>query len=152
MLTLGHALDPASLNPAGRPAALDPAELTRHAVCVGMTGSGKTGLCVGLLESLALQGVPVLALDPKGDLANLALALDPANPAEFEPWVDPAEAARQGRSVAEHAAATAPRVGRGAGPGRAHPPTPCKPAGQGWRWWCTRPAPPPASPSTCSPR
>jgi hypothetical protein len=72
-----------------------------------MTGSGKTGLCVGLLESLALQGVPVLALDPKGDLANLALALDPANPAEFEPWVDPAEAARQGRSVAEHAAATA---------------------------------------------
>jgi hypothetical protein len=107
MLTLGHALDPASLNPAGRPAALDPAELTRHAVCVGMTGSGKTGLCVGLLESLALQGVPVLALDPKGDLANLALALDPANPAEFEPWVDPAEAARQGRSIAEHAAATA---------------------------------------------
>jgi hypothetical protein len=107
MLTLGHALDPASLNPAGRPATLDPAELTRHAVCVGMTGSGKTGLCVGLLESLALQGVPVLALDPKGDLANLALALDPANPAEFEPWVDPAEAARQGRSVAEHAAATA---------------------------------------------
>jgi hypothetical protein len=75
MLTLGHALDPASLHPTERPATLDPAELTRHAVCVGMTGSGKTGLCVGLLESLAMQGVPVLALDPKGDLANLALAV-----------------------------------------------------------------------------
>jgi hypothetical protein len=107
MLTLGHALDPDSLQPQGAPATLDPAELTRHAVCVGMTGSGKTGLCIGLLESLAAQGVPVLALDPKGDLANLALALDPSRPDEFVPWVDPGEAARQGLSVEALAAATA---------------------------------------------
>ena len=48
-------------------------QLTRHAVCVGMTGSGKTGLCVTLLESLAAAGIPLLIIDPKGDLANLAL-------------------------------------------------------------------------------
>jgi hypothetical protein len=112
VIPLGHALDPGTLEPAGGAATLDPAELTRHAVCVGMTGSGKTGLCVGLLESLAQSGVPVLALDPKGDLANLALALDPANPAEFEPWVDPAEAARRGMDVPTLAAATAAAWGR----------------------------------------
>jgi hypothetical protein len=107
MLTLGHTLDPAGLTPTGVPATLDPRELTRHAVCVGMTGSGKTGLCVGLLESLAKAGVPILAIDPKGDLANLALALDPARPQDFLPWVDPAEAARLGQRVEALAAATA---------------------------------------------
>jgi hypothetical protein len=111
-LTLGAALDLASLTPTGAAATLEPRELTRHAVCVGMTGSGKTGLCVGLLESLAMAGVPLLAIDPKGDLANLALALDPARPEDFVPWVDPAEAARQGCTVEALAAATAAAWGQ----------------------------------------
>jgi hypothetical protein len=63
-------------------------QLTRHAVCLGMTGSGKTGLCIGLLEDIASQGVPVLAIDPKGDLANLALVLPALDAASFEGWVD----------------------------------------------------------------
>jgi hypothetical protein len=72
---------------------LQPNQLTRHAICLGMTGSGKTGLCVGILEDLALQGVPVLAVDPKGDLANLALVLDPT-PEAYAGWVpDPAATA-----------------------------------------------------------
>jgi hypothetical protein len=107
VIRLGLALDATSLEPApgpdGRPtpARLDPDELSRHAVCVGMTGSGKTGLCVGLLESLSEAGVPILAIDPKGDLSNLALLLDPSEPQTFEPWVDPGEAQRRGVSTAE---------------------------------------------------
>ena len=65
---------------------LPPASLTRHAVCLGMTGSGKTGLCVGELEALAAAGVPILAIDPKGDLANLSLVLPDLTPASFAPW------------------------------------------------------------------
>jgi hypothetical protein len=73
---------------------LTPASLTRHAVCLGMTGSGKTGLCIGLLEDLAAQGVPILAIDPKGDLANLALVFPELTPEAFAPWTSgPAAAA-----------------------------------------------------------
>ena len=52
----------------------DSKDLVTHAVCVGMTGSGKTGLCIGLLEEAALDGIPSIAIDPKGDLANLLLS------------------------------------------------------------------------------
>jgi hypothetical protein len=65
--------DPATLEPGTSPLRLDPASLTRHAVCLGATGSGKTGLCITILESLAAGGTPILAIDPKGDLANLAV-------------------------------------------------------------------------------
>lgn len=82
----------------------DAKDLTTHAVIVGMTGSGKTGLGVGLIEEAALDGVPVLAIDPKGDLANLALAFPDLAPADFEPWVDPAAAGRKGLDVAAFAA------------------------------------------------
>ena len=51
----------------------DSRDLVTHAVCVGMTGSGKTGLCIGLLEEAAIDGVPSIIIDPKGDLANLLL-------------------------------------------------------------------------------
>jgi DNA helicase HerA-like ATPase len=68
------------------PPLLPPHQLTRHAVCLGMTGSGKTSLCIGILEDLARAGVPVLAIDPKGDLANLALTLDPT-PEAYAGWV-----------------------------------------------------------------
>ena len=89
------------------PALLDPDRLVRHAVCLGMTGSGKTGLCIGLLEELAIAGIPVVAVDPKGDLTNLALAFPEHLPEDFAPWVDPAAAARAGLSVDAFAAQTA---------------------------------------------
>ncbi len=87
-------------DPNGQAVTLDPASLTRHAVCVGMTGSGKTGLCLALLENLALDGVPILAIDPKGDLANLALVFPELAPADFAPWTtsDPAATADAWRS------------------------------------------------------
>lgn len=85
----------------------DAKDLTTHAVCVGMTGSGKTGLCLSLIEEAALDGVPVLAIDPKGDLGNLLLTFPDLLPQDFEPWVDPGMAARKGRTVAEEATKTA---------------------------------------------
>ncbi len=74
----------------------DSPDLTTHAVCVGMTGSGKTGLGIALLEEAAIDGVPAIAVDPKGDLANILLTFPDLAPRDFEPWVDPADAARQG--------------------------------------------------------
>src|SRR5688572_611864 len=85
----------------------DSKDLTTHAVCVGMTGSGKTGLCLSLLEEAAIDGVPAICIDPKGDLGNLLLTFPNLAPSDFEPWVDAGEAVRKGQSVAQHAAATA---------------------------------------------
>ena len=56
----------------------DSRDLVTHAVCVGMTGSGKTGLCLSLIEEAAIDGVPVIAIDPKGDLGNLLLTFPAA--------------------------------------------------------------------------
>jgi hypothetical protein len=72
-----------------------------------MTGSGKTGLCLSLLEEAAIDGIPAIAIDPKGDIANLALTFPNLEPADFKPWVDAGEAARKGQSVDEFATATA---------------------------------------------
>jgi len=91
----------------------DAKDLTTHAVCVGMTGSGKTGLCVTLLEEAALDGIPAIVVDPKGDLGNLLLSFPELRPADFLPWVDPAEASRGGRTPAEHARWTAELWRRG---------------------------------------
>jgi hypothetical protein len=85
----------------------DARDLTTHAVCVGMTGSGKTGLCLSLLEEAAIDGIPVLAIDPKGDIANLALQFPQLRTEDFLPWVDAGEARRKGQSTEEFAAATA---------------------------------------------
>lgn len=74
----------------------DSKDLTTHAVCVGMTGSGKTGLCLGLLEEAAIDGVPVIAIDPKGDLGNLMLTFPDLKPDNFRPWIDEDEAMRKG--------------------------------------------------------
>jgi hypothetical protein len=89
------------------PVLYDARDLTTHAVCLGMTGSGKTGLCVTLLEEAALDGIPAIIIDPKGDLANLLLNFPELQPADLEPWVNPDEARREGRTLAEHAAAIA---------------------------------------------
>lgn len=73
----------------------DARDLTTHAVCVGMTGSGKTGLGVSLLEEAAIDGIPALVVDPKGDLGNLLLTFPNLAPDDFRPWVDESEAARR---------------------------------------------------------
>jgi len=85
----------------------DAKDLTTHAVCVGMTGSGKTGLCLSLLEEAAIDGIPAICIDPKGDLGNLMLAFPGLTAEEFKPWVDPAEATRSGMTVEEYAKKTA---------------------------------------------
>ena len=82
----------------------DARDLVTHAVCVGMTGSGKTGLCVGLLEEAAIDGVPAIVIDPKGDLANLLLTFPGLAPADFRPWVNEDDARRKGLSPDEFAA------------------------------------------------
>jgi DNA helicase HerA-like ATPase len=87
----------------------DSKDLTTHAVCVGMTGSGKTGLCLALLEEAAIDGIPAIVIDPKGDLGNLLLTFPELRPADFEPWIDPAEAARRGIDASQLAMDTAER-------------------------------------------
>ncbi len=88
-LFLGRAVDPASGKTGTEPFFLDPADLTTHGLIVGMTGSGKTALGIVLIEELLQRGVPVLAIDPKGDLGNLLLDFPGLSPAEFAPFVDP---------------------------------------------------------------
>ncbi len=89
------------------PILYDSKDLTTHAVCIGMTGSGKTGLCLSLLEEAALDGIPAIAIDPKGDLGNLLLTFPELRPEDFRPWIDESEAAEKGRSLDDHAAAVA---------------------------------------------
>jgi hypothetical protein len=105
-LYLGKEIDPAT-GASGARLELDPADLLTHGLIVGMTGSGKTGLAVVLIEELLRQRVPVLAIDPKGDLANLLLLFDRLDVASFEPWIDSDEARRNGKTVAEAAAEAA---------------------------------------------
>lgn len=82
----------------------DSKDLVTHAVCVGMTGSGKTGLCIGLLEEAAIDGIPALVIDPKGDLANLLLTFPELRPTDFEPWVNEDDARKKGLATPEFAA------------------------------------------------
>ncbi|MCA9992598.1 MAG: DUF87 domain-containing protein, partial [Anaerolineales bacterium] len=85
----------------------DPADLVTHGVVVGMTGSGKTGLCLGLLEEAALNRIPALMIDPKGDITNALLHFPELAPADFAPWINPDQARREGKSTGELAAETA---------------------------------------------
>ncbi len=93
---LGRLFDSATGQTRETPLLYDSQDLTTHAVCVGMTGSGKTGLCLALLEEAALNGVPSIAIDPKGDLGNLLLTFPELRASDFRPWVDESVAARQG--------------------------------------------------------
>ena len=86
---------------------LDPRDLTTHGVIVGMTGSGKTGLAVVLLEEALTAGIPALVLDPKGDMGNLLLAFPDLAPESFRPWVNESDARAAGLSIDEFAAKTA---------------------------------------------
>ncbi len=97
----------------GVPLNYETRDLTTHAVCVGMTGSGKTGLCLGLLEEAAIDDVPAILIDPKGDISNLALQFPELRPQDFAPWISPDDAQRDGKSVTEYAADVAARWQRG---------------------------------------
>lgn len=81
----------------------DSKDLTTHAVCVGMTGSGKTGLCIGLIEEAAIDGVPAILIDPKGDLGNLLLTFPNLQGSDFLPWINPDEARNKDLSPEEYA-------------------------------------------------
>ncbi len=105
---LGGLCDPATGEcQAEQPLLYDSRDLTTHAVCLGMTGSGKTGLCLSLLEEAAIDGIPALCIDPKGDLGNLLLTFPALAAEDFQPWVDAGEASRQGLDIAEFAEKTA---------------------------------------------
>ncbi|MEM7434929.1 MAG: DUF87 domain-containing protein [Myxococcota bacterium] len=106
---LGRLLDADSGEVTDVPLLYDAKDLTTHAVCVGMTGSGKTGLCISLLEEAAIDGIPALCIDPKGDLGNLRLTFPDLAARDFEPWIDPAEAERAGESPKAYAQTVATR-------------------------------------------
>lgn len=110
---LGKVFDPKKNSLSDEAVLLDPANLTTHAVVTGMTGSGKTGLCIGLLEEAALHGIPAIIVDPKGDLTNLVLHFPDQQPADFEPWIDPETAKREGKTVSQMAEETAARWKKG---------------------------------------
>lgn len=100
---LGRLYDPKTSTLTNKPLEYDSADLTTHAVVTGMTGSGKTGLCIAMLEEAALNGVPAIIIDPKGDLTNLLLHFPELLPSDFQPWIDP-EVVRRAGTTPEKAA------------------------------------------------
>jgi Helicase HerA, central domain len=108
---LGRAYDPGTQSITARLVTYDPSDLTTHAVVTGMTGSGKTGLCIGLLEEAALKGIPAIIIDPKGDLTNLLLHFPDLAPQDFQPWID-ADLARRTKKTQEQVASEAAQAWR----------------------------------------
>ncbi len=100
---LGRNYDLAKKQPSDSLLLYDSKDLTTHAVCIGMTGSGKTGLCLGLVEEAAIDGVPVIAIDVKGDITNLLLTYPDLKGSDLEAWVDDRQAEQAGMSVEEYA-------------------------------------------------
>ena len=110
---LGKQLDPATRTRTEVPVLYDSADLVTHGVIVGMTGSGKTGLGIDLIEEAAIDGIPVLAIDPKGDLANLLLTFPTLSGSEFAPWVNQDEARAAGQTTEAYGQAEAERWTKG---------------------------------------
>ncbi len=101
---LGRRYDPESKKLADDVVYYDSRDLTTHAVVVGMTGSGKTGLCINLLEEATLDNIPSIIIDPKGDITNLLLDFPDLRQEDFEPWVNLDDAQRAGMDIGQFAA------------------------------------------------
>jgi hypothetical protein len=104
---IGRDFDPQSGETTSQDTQYDPDDLTTHAVVVGMTGSGKTGLCVDIMEEAALRNLPALMIDPKGDITNLLLHFPDLAPVDFQPWINADQARREDKTVEQVAAKTA---------------------------------------------
>jgi hypothetical protein len=104
---LGREVDPHTGEATRRPLLIKSKQLTTHAAIIGMTGSGKTGLGIALLEEAAMDRLPAIVIDPKGDMVNLLLTFPDLAPTDFRPWIDPAAAEQKGLSVDEMAGRTA---------------------------------------------
>ena len=120
---IGYVIDPATGTAGSDEVVIGSSDLTTHGVVTGMTGSGKTGLAVVLLEEARLAGIPTLVLDPKGDMTNLALVFPDLEPASFRPWVSGADAQAAGGQVDDYAETQATvwregLAGNGIGPER----------------------------------
>ena len=101
---LGRPYDLASSQPQDGYLLYDSKDLVTHGVCVGMTGSGKTGLCVAMLEEAAIDGIPAIVIDPKGDMTNLLLTFPDLLPENFRPWINEDDASKKAMSPDEYAA------------------------------------------------
>lgn len=110
---LGRERDAASGKTTDELTLYDSSDLTTHAIIIGMTGSGKTGLGIGMIEEAAIDKVPVIAIDPKGDLANLLLTFPDLRQEDFRPWIDVQAAERAGLSPEAFAAAEAEKWRKG---------------------------------------
>ena len=102
-LYLGRLYDLANKKPSDGLLLYDSKDLVTHAVCVGMTGSGKTGLCIGLIEEAAIDGVPSILIDPKGDLGNLLLTFPQLRGEDFLPWINLDDARKKDLSAEDYA-------------------------------------------------
>ncbi len=112
---LGRLFDAAKGKLANKALLYDPADLTTHGLVTGMTGSGKTGLCIGILEEAALQNIPAIIIDPKGDLTNLLLHFPELAPQDFQPWLDADVVRREGKTLDSAAKETAEMWKKGLG-------------------------------------
>jgi hypothetical protein len=110
---LGREYDLAAKTVLKKPIMYDARDLTTHGVVVGMTGSGKTGLCISLLEEAALDGIPCIIIDPKGDLTNLLLQFPDLDPKDFLQWINPEEARQKGVPLEEYARQAAEKWRKG---------------------------------------
>ncbi len=113
-LYLGKLFDPKTKSLGDR-FLVDPADFTTHGIVIGMTGSGKTGLSLVIVEEMLKAGIPVIAVDPKGDVTNLALAFDRLAPEQFEPWVDREAASQEGKTPGQAAGGAAEAWSKGLG-------------------------------------
>jgi hypothetical protein len=104
---LGREYDPDTKSAEGGLVLYDSRDLVTHGVVLGMTGSGKTGLCLALLEEAAMDNIPAIVIDPKGDISNLLLAFPDLAATDFRPWINEDDAAKKGVSPDEFAATTA---------------------------------------------